>query len=119
MKEFECDCGFKWLEGESREHNCGPFYMEKVDGLKQELGAAKAHIAELIGELEFFVDRVNSGTARSVTTYARFNAMLAKTPAQSLASIEAKAVLDYEASLSSFAWTAAEYNANKLLWDTK
>lgn len=34
--------------------------------------------------------------------------------AQSLADIRAEAVMDYEASLSSFAWTAEEYIANKI-----
>lgn len=42
MKEFKCDCGFKWIKGNSAKHQCGPFYKEKVDGLKQELAAAKA-----------------------------------------------------------------------------
>lgn len=45
--EFECDCGFKWLQGKSGHHQCGAYYMEKVDGLKQELDAMTAHCAEL------------------------------------------------------------------------
>lgn len=36
------------------------------------------------------------------------------TPIQSLAEVKAEAVRDYEASLSSFPWTAEEYIANQL-----
>jgi hypothetical protein len=30
-----CACGFSWRKGQSGTHRCGPFYAEKVDGLKQ------------------------------------------------------------------------------------
>ena len=88
-EEFECDCGFKWFKGKSGHHQCGRFYMEKVDGLKQELLSAQAHIEVLAGELQFFVDRVDSGVARNKTTYARFKDVLAKFPDQSLAHVRA------------------------------
>tara|TARA_R110000850_G_scaffold165803_3_gene290851 strand:- start:2484 stop:2933 length:450 start_codon:yes stop_codon:yes gene_type:complete len=67
---------------------------DEFKALQTELDAANARIAELAGELQFFVDRVDSGVARSVTTYERFKAVLAKTPTQSLARIQADAIRD-------------------------
>ncbi|GAF82263.1 unnamed protein product [marine sediment metagenome] len=114
MKEFKCDCGFKWLEGKSGSHHCGPFYMEKVDGLRQELGAANSHIVELKEWVE-------------TSPQYRDPNILAKTPAQSLASIEAKAVMDAKSKFlgSGLLIDAQRINdffndyANKLLGDTK
>jgi len=45
---------------------------------------------------------------------SKYVSVLESTPTQSLADIRAEAVMDYEASLSSFAWTAEEYIANKI-----
>ena len=67
---------------------------DTVDALQAKLDAAEARISELEGELQYFVDRVDSGTARSKITYARFKCTLDKTPAQSLAKVQADAVRD-------------------------
>ena len=66
--------------------------VRDFQALQDKLDAAEARIAELTGELQFFVDRVDSGVARSVTTYARFKVVLAKTPTQSLAKVQAEAI---------------------------
>ena len=55
----------------------------------------------------------NTGNEPSISVYHRAlneaHEALSRTPAQSLNNVRAKAVMDYEASLSSFAWTAEEY----------
>ena len=43
-----------------------------------EIEALKAMNAELVANLEYFVHRVDAGTARSTTTYNKFKATLAK-----------------------------------------
>ncbi len=37
LEEFECDCGFKWLQGKSGQHQCGSYYQAKIEKLELKL----------------------------------------------------------------------------------
>lgn len=34
-EEFTCDCGHKWLKGQSGRHSCSPYYQKKIKQLTQ------------------------------------------------------------------------------------
>jgi len=106
----------QYSTSESQQDDVSGVYVQKehLTDLQKQNDELRASNSQLRKELEYFTGRVERGTITSKATYNRFMVSLSKTPAQSLADIRAEAVRDYEASLSSFAWTAEEYIANRI-----
>jgi hypothetical protein len=70
-------------------------YEQRIEDLEKERDALKVHCDLLRGDLQYFVDRVEDGSIRSRKTYARYLNRLEQTPQQSLAEIQADAVVKF------------------------
>lgn len=47
-KEFECDCGFKWLKGHSGRHGCEEGYRKQIAELRAALAAQYRELSNLV-----------------------------------------------------------------------